>query len=866
MCALSSAPFPNPLSAPGTTAGVPVTPSCRILGRDSEIGQILSLLDRDDLRIVTLLGPGGVGKTRLAQEVVRILAPNFAHGARFVPLEAIRDPDLVPKAVAQLLGLQESADLTAAELLNDMLADRHLLLVLDNMEQVVGAASPWLSDLISHAPRLRVLVTSRIALNIACEQQFIVPPLPIPDGQVEESAAVTLFAERARAVHHAFELDDETTSIVAEICRQLDGLPLAIELAAARMKILSPQVLLARFTDRLTLLTGGHQDIPLRLRSMRDAIGWSYDLLSRDEQRLFRRLSVFLGGFTLESAGFVARWEDSPETDPQGIDTLQSLVDQSLIQPMPDAVDTRFRMLETIREYGLREVLKHGEVDEAYGAHADYVRNLAHHAEIALTGPDQAMWLDRLEAEYPNIRAAMTWLETHGRLDEAIEINVQLQFFLEVRGHSIEMLERVESWLGLPEIASRTRSRGMALLSAGGFLLKTDDSNRSITSLAEAADILQEVGDLRHAAVAHETLSAIGMHVHMYEQMRIAAATALEIAEPLGLHRIVSTSLDHLSLYAGLTGDADLARKLMQQSFDVAWAGGDLSVLAYHSCSHSDEAALQRDFDRAEHFAQEALRLMQALGSRVDLPNAWGRLAWIALRRGDLELAAKNITTALSIAESCGNLLLVTHMMMRKGIIDAERGEFATAAEELQKALSYYERHRHVTDIAFCLDAYAFLATRAGDALPATRFLSASDALLQQVGVDQQILSDVVDLAGAFRQRGALRSMLGAAVFDRGYREGASLATHAAVAEALAYKPSSPQAEKKDEAALGVDLSSREMDVLKLMTNGLSNQQIADTLFLSLRTVTTHVTKIFTKLGVQSRTAAVSCAIRHGID
>lgn len=863
MCALSSAPFPNPLSAPGTTAGVPATPSSRILGRDSEIEQILSLLDQDKLRIVTLLGPGGVGKTRLAQEVTRILAPNFAHGARFVPLEAIRDPDLVPKAVAQSLGLQESADLTAAELLADMLADRHLLLVLDNMEQVMGAASPWLSDLISHAPRLRVLVTSRIALNIACEQQFIVPPLPIPDGQVEESAAVALFAERARAVHHAFELDDETTSIVAEICRQLDGLPLAIELAAARMKILSPQVLLARLTDRLTLLTGGHQDIPLRLRSMRDAIGWSYNLLSKDEQRLFRWLSVFLGGFTLESAGFVASWEDSPQTEPQGIDTLQSLVNQSLIQPMPDAVDTRFRMLETIREYGVREVLKHGEVDEAYGAHADYVRNLAHLAEIALTGPDQARWLDRLEAEYPNIRAAMTWLETHGRLDEAIEINVQIQFFLEVRGHSIEMLERVESWLGLPEIASRTRSRGLALLSTGGLLQATGNSNRAITLLVEAADILREVDDSVHAAMAYCNLSLVYEFMRDFEGMRRAAQTALEIAEPLRLHRIVSACLDRLGLWADFAGDGDNARELAQRSWEAAHQGGDLWMLAYHSCFKSDNAALEHDFDRAEHFALEAIHGMQMFDSKVDLPNAWGRMACVTLRRGDSESAAKYAATALAIAELCGHTGLVMYQTLRSGIISTARGKFTEAVDALRKVLTYHDRHMHVGAIAQCLDAYGFLAARANDLVPASRFLGASNTLLHKDGVSQE---SPEEWAEGFRQRGTLRSSLGEAAFDRCYREGASLTIHAAVAEALAYKPSSPQAEKKDEAALGVDLSSREMDVLKLMANGLSNQQIADTLFLSLRTVTTHVTKIFAKLGVQSRTAAVSCAIRHGID
>lgn len=275
----SPTPFPHRPAASRprlATLPAPLTP---ILGRDDEIAQVVRLLDRDDLRIVTLLGPGGVGKTRLAQEVARIVEPHFAHGACFVPLAAIRDPELVPKAVAQTLGIQESKDRLAVELLNDVLADRHLLLVLNNLEQVITSASPWLFGLLARCPRLTVLVTSRIALDIAGEQRMLVPPLPVPaagEDVLERHAAVALFTQRAQAVDLSFHLNERNTGAVAEICRRLDGLPLAIELAAARVKVLSPDAILARLANRLTLLAGGRRDVPARLQSMR-----LFEVLSR---------------------------------------------------------------------------------------------------------------------------------------------------------------------------------------------------------------------------------------------------------------------------------------------------------------------------------------------------------------------------------------------------------------------------------------------------------------------------------------------------------------------------------------------------------------------------------------------------------
>jgi predicted ATPase len=400
------------MSSSSTTAADRFLPAplTAFVGRERELAGLRALLARRDVRLLTVTGPGGVGKTRLTIEAAREIADGFAAGARFVPLAPLGSPDLVLPTIARTLGIGESRPGEILRDLTEQLASTELLLVLDNVEHLL-AAGPDLALLLAFCPALTLLVTSRAALRVSGEHEFAAPPLPLPVEigtwtfeQIAASDAVRLFVERAEAVQAGFRLTPANAWDVAEICRRLDGLPLAIELAAARVKVLPPRALLARLERRLPLLTGGPRDAPARLRTMRDAVGWSYDLLDADEQRVFRQLAVFVGGFTLDAAIDIAG--DGPLPEEAVVEGISLLVDQSLLLPAAtddaancDPGEPRFGMLETVREFALEELARSGEENAVRRAHAAYFRALAERAEPELRGASQSAWIARLETE-----------------------------------------------------------------------------------------------------------------------------------------------------------------------------------------------------------------------------------------------------------------------------------------------------------------------------------------------------------------------------------------------------------------------------------------------------------------------------------
>ncbi|MFQ5794790.1 MAG: BTAD domain-containing putative transcriptional regulator [Candidatus Bipolaricaulia bacterium] len=486
-------------------------PLTRFIGRDKERAVVQVRLLDEEMRLLTLTGPGGTGKTRLGLQVVADLIDHFEDGACFVDLAPISDPGLVVSTIAQTLGVKEAEGRPLLDILKASLRGKQMLLVLDNFEQVVAAA-PQVVELVAACPQLKVLVTSREPCHVRGEHVFPVPPLALPgsDGKrplaierLTQYEAVRLFIERAVAVKPDFAVTDENAPAVAEICIRLDGLPLAIELAAARIKLLSPQALLARLGNRLKLLTGGARDLPACQQTLRDTIDWSYDLLNTGERTLFERLSVFVGGGTLEAAEAVCIGADNLELKMDILDGLASLVDKNLLRRKEQADgEPRFLILETIREYGLERLEASGESEAIRRTHADYYLALAEQAEPKLEGPDQRMWLDRLEVEHDNLRAALVWFEQNGEAEAELRLGGALWGFWHMRGYLSEGRRWLEGALAKGEDRDVSASvRAKALHGAGVLTHEQGDYERATVLYEESLDLRRELGDKPGVAI-----------------------------------------------------------------------------------------------------------------------------------------------------------------------------------------------------------------------------------------------------------------------------------------------------------------------------------------------------------------------------
>lgn len=854
------------------------------LGRDGEMAEVERLLTTS--RLLTLTGAGGSGKTRLALQVASQIASQhlgqFKNGVFFVNLAPLTDPNLVAATIAQTLGLREAPGRPLLDTLKAYLQDKEVLLLLDNFEQVLQAA-PQVGELLQAVPDLKVLVTSREPLHLHGEQLYRVPPLALPplalppNGEYDagprqppqnvpparvarpvsdveylaQYEAVALFIDRAKAARSDFALTEENARLVAQICHRLDGLPLAIELAAARVRHLSAADILERLVHRLQLLRGGARDLPSRQQTLRATIEWSYDLLTEGEKQLFRRMAVFQGGRSLKALEEICNGEGLQQVDV--LEGVAALVDKNLLQPQEDraaesARQARFVMLETLHEYAREKLQESGEAGEIQRQHARYFVQLVEEAEPKLRGPAQVVWFDRLKEEQDNIRAVFEWCRGEASGAEGVQIALRLvgalTWYWYTRGPFSEGRARAMAVLSRPEAKERTTLRTRALRTAAGMAWIQGDFALVRSLVEEGLVLARELGDRQMEGVFLYNLGHIALEEaegdlaaarSLYEQ-------SLAIQRELGNRPNIAGALNSLALVDRAEGDLAAARPRIEEALAIAREVGAPAEIAYSLQRLGELALREGNYPVSRSLLEQALTIRRAMGEQQKLPETLDGVGYAALREGDYATAAECFRESLTAGTGLGTRryawVPVAGLAVLAGAPRTGAGAGEPGLRQAAKLFGAYEGLRETAGVKI-------------------------DPMLR-VELDRDIA--------------AIRAQLDEETWRQAWEEGRSMSMEEAIAEALQSLEQDLRAgtagtlEESGAEETGHtypdDLTGREVQVLRLIATGKSNQEIAQELVLSLRTVERHISNIYQKIGSTGKVAratATGYAHRHGL-
>jgi predicted ATPase/DNA-binding XRE family transcriptional regulator len=769
--------------------------STPLFGREQAVEKIKQQLLSKQARLLTLVGPPGVGKTRLGLEVAASLVNDYEDGVFLVSLAAVSAPELAVSSLARTFNLVETSRQAPLQRVKDFLADKRLLLLLDNLEQVVTVA-PILADLLASCPWIQILATSRVSLHIRAERQHRVLPLQIPPldphldlASLLQYPSIALFLDRAQAIDPDFELTPGNAAAIAEICTRLDGLPLAIELVAAQINRMPPRVMLAKLQQRLALLTGGPQDLPARRRSLRDAIGWSYELLEPYEQRIFARLAVFIGGCTLETARFVCG-NDPPDLLAGALNHLANhnlIVHQEPEEGEREASrseaslqninryftnESRFAMLETIREYALELLEQSGEADEVRRGHADCFLDLVERAD-----PSQHTWLDRLDSEHDNLGGALRSTLDRGDAEKALRMGYASWRFWQYHGHLREGLAWLNEALGLE--ASRSdpalvEARAKALLAAGWLrrdfgdwaLMKIyfedslalygsieDPSGQAyalysagyanflvgnampgIRMMEKSLTIYRNVGDKRGTALALMMLGRIAVGQGEYQKAEDNLAECLKLVQEMESNYGYAMTIGNLGELALYRGDYQKASGLLEQSIALLNQLGEKQICAWTMTKLAELAWMQEDFSQAHALLDESLALAREFGYRMNEAYSLIYLGLVMLYEGEMERAQSTCGAGLALFQEFQSEGEIAQAKKNLARVILRRGDYAHAARLYWDCLSVFKKRGYKPDIAECLEGLAAASCAEGNLHQAVRYAGAAYGLRDRLG------------------------------------------------------------------------------------------------------------------------------------